>query len=64
MVNSPNWLRIILIDDDIVLNLINKKILHIIGFKGEVLDFNNGLQAISRIHKEIQFILNYIKIQV
>ncbi|WP_373496017.1 response regulator [Aquiflexum sp.] len=54
MVNSTNSLKIILIDDDIVLNLIHKKILNIIGFKGEVLDFNNGFEAINYIYQESQ----------
>ncbi|WP_194972553.1 response regulator [Aquiflexum lacus] len=54
MVNSSNSLKIILIDDDIILNLIHRKILNFIGFKGEVLDFNNGLQALNYINQEFQ----------
>ena len=55
MENSPYWQKIILIDDDILQNTIHKKILEILEFNGEVLDFNNGFQAINHIHKEIQF---------
>lgn len=55
MKNSPNWHKIILIDDDILLNMIHKKILEILKFNGGVLDFNNGLKAINYIQKEIQF---------
>ena len=54
MVNSSTPLKIILIDDDIILNLIHRKILNFIGFKGEILDFNNGLQAINYIRQDIQ----------
>ncbi|CAN5328023.1 response regulator [soil metagenome] len=55
MENSPYWQKIILIDDDILLNMIHKKILEILKFNGEVLDFNNGFQAINHIQKEVQF---------
>jgi CheY-like chemotaxis protein len=54
MSNHPNWKKIILIDDDIILNLIHKKILEILRFEGEILDFNNGFQAIKYIRNEVR----------
>ncbi|WP_373496228.1 response regulator [Aquiflexum sp.] len=54
MPNYFEWQKIILIDDDSILNLIHKKVLKIIGFHETVLDFNNGFQAIEYIYREIE----------
>lgn len=51
MANYPNCQKIIFIDDDVILNLIHRKILELIGFKGLVLDFPNGFQALEYIRK-------------
>ncbi|WP_158856749.1 response regulator [Lunatibacter salilacus] len=55
MKNTPNLQRIILIDDDILLKTVYKKIINSLKFKGEVFDFNNGFQAINHIQKEMEF---------
>jgi CheY-like chemotaxis protein len=63
MENSINWQKVILIDDDCILNLIQRKILEIIGFKETVLDFNNGMQAIEFIYNEIACLISIEKVK-
>lgn len=53
MTNFFKFEKIILVDDNILLNMKHRKILQIIGFSGEVMAFNNGLLAINYINKEI-----------
>ena len=53
-----NWKHILLIDDDTILNLIHKKILDIIGYKGTVLDFSNGFKAIEYLRNDTEIKLS------
>ena len=54
MENFINFQKVIWIDNDCILNLIQKKMLDIIGFKGTVLEFNNGQEALEFVIKEFE----------
>ncbi|WP_373494594.1 response regulator [Aquiflexum sp.] len=54
MVNTDLWQKVILIDDDSLLNLIHRKFLEIVGYHGTILEFHNGFQALEFIYREIE----------